>query len=77
MFILLFCFIIVCGLFEEEVICAGVLSFVNIYIAVGDKMFKRGEGRYNIQWFNPATFLCLSLANTRISNIICHGLFLF
>jgi hypothetical protein len=30
-------------------------------------------GYYN--WFNPATFLCPSQDRTRISNIICHGLF--
>ena len=30
-----------------------------------------------INWFNPATSLCLSKARSWISNVICHGFFMF
>ena len=37
----------------------------------------RREGWNLINWFNSATILYLSQARTWISNVICHGLFVF
>jgi hypothetical protein len=34
--------------------------------------YQEGEDWDPINWLNPATFVCLSLARTSISNIICH-----
>ena len=34
---------------------------------------SRGEGWDPINWYNPATFLCLSQARTWISNVICRS----
>ena len=37
-----FIFVVVCSLFKWKRICAGLLSFVYICIAVGDSVIKRG-----------------------------------
>jgi len=37
----------------------------------------RGYDWDHIKWFNPATFVCLPQVMTWISNVICHGLFVF
>ena len=55
-FLLLFIFVIVCGIFEWKRICAGFfLMFIYIYIciAIGDPVIKREWLRSH---FNPATF---------------------
>ena len=69
----------------EANLCAGFSLFVYICIAVWDPVIKRGglrssyqEGRIEI----PVTCLtlthcCLFQSTTWISNIICHGLFVF
>jgi hypothetical protein len=31
----------------------------------------------SIDWFDPATYVCLSQARTMIANIICRGRFIF
>ena len=62
MFMLSFIFVIVCGLFEWKRVCIGN---------------PRGEGWNPINPFNPTTFLCLFQVRTWISNVICHGHFVF
>jgi hypothetical protein len=42
MFMLLFSFVIVYGLFEWKRICVGFVSFVYAFIAVGEAVIKRG-----------------------------------
>ena len=37
----------------------------------------RGDDWDHIKWFNPATFVCLPQVMTWVSNVICHGIFVF
>jgi hypothetical protein len=55
MFMLLFIFVLICGLFEWKRKCADFLLFVYICIAVGDLVIKKGCWD-PICMFNPATF---------------------
>jgi len=71
MFISLFVFLIVCGILGKTRICAVYILFVYICIAVS--VVTRG-GLYPNNWFNPATYLCLSQARIWISGK-CRGLF--
>ena len=41
---------------------------------MGDPIITGEEGRDLINWFNPATYVCLSQTRTWISNVIWHGL---
>ena len=52
-----------------------LLSFVYLYIAVGDPVIKRE--RVGIPLTGSIPFLCLSQAMTWISNVIFHRLFVF
>jgi hypothetical protein len=59
-------------------ICACFLSFVYIpYVLLLEIQSSVGGGWVPINRFNSATFLCLSQARTWISNVTCHGLFVF
>ena len=75
MFMLLFIFL-VCGLFDVKRNCAD-LFIICLYELPLDIKLSRGEGWNAINRFNPTTFLCLSQASTRISNVICRGYFKF
>ena len=75
LFMLSFNFAIVYGFFEWKQICTGFLPFAYICIVVGDPVIKRRR-LIPINWFNPATCLCLSQTTTRFSNVICRGPFL-
>ena len=44
MFMLIFIFVIACSLFEWKWTCADFLSFINIYISVGDPISNYQEG---------------------------------
>jgi len=68
-------FEIACGRFDRKRFCAGFLSFVFIYFAVGGFNYKEG-GWDPIKRYIPTTLFCLSQYRTWISNIICFGLFL-
>jgi hypothetical protein len=69
--------------FNVMVVCDCLLSgsesvqffhcFVYICIAIGDPIMK--SGRDLINWFHPATFLCLSQSRTCISIGIYCDLF--
>jgi hypothetical protein len=59
---------IACGISEWMRICAGVLSFVYICIAIGDPVsISRRMGCVLIYLFSPATFVCLSQARTQLA----------
>ena len=74
MFMLTFIFMIVCGLFEWKWIWSGFfLSFVNIYIAVGDPIIN---DTMVINRINTAIYMCLSPSRTMIPKDIGRSLFL-
>ena len=71
-----FIFMISCGLFELMRICGGFFYRLFIYVLLLEIQLPGQEGWNLINRFNPATILCLSQASTRISNVICCGVFI-
>jgi len=55
--------------FIEVAIKAGL----TVHVLRLEIQLSRGEGWYPINQLNPAIFLCLSQARTRISNVKWHG----
>jgi hypothetical protein len=54
-----------------------LLHVLFTYIVPMEIHITRGDDWDHIKWFNPATFVCLPQVKTWISNVICHGLFVF
>ena len=56
-------------------LCVIRAGFLYIYVLLLEIQLSRVEGWDPINWFDPATFLCLSQTLTWVSIITCHVLF--
>ena len=75
MFMLSFTFVIVCDLFEWKRICAGILSFIYVHVAVRDAISKTGRVLDPTNGFDPSTFVSVSCQDLDFwtYNVICRG----
>ena len=72
---LLFNFVIICGIFKWRWIYAGVCLCV--YVLPLEIQLSRRDGWDTIKRFNTAILLCLSQAKTWVPNRMCRGIFFF
>jgi hypothetical protein len=65
------------GRFVWKRICVGFFNRLITYVLPLEIQLSRRDDWGPINRFNPAPYVCLSQARTRISNVICRGLFVF